>query len=83
MFRRFLSSVLRITLAVAAIFFLLWWFGTRMAGENVSTAAALSEAEIALCAELVADVQKLAGEIGERSLQHYPQLNPAADFVEG
>ncbi len=32
--------------------------------------------------ELVADVQKLAGEIGERNMQRYPQLNAAADFIE-
>ena len=29
-----------------------------------------------------ADVQKLAGEIGERNMWHYPQLNAAADFIE-
>ena len=38
--------------------------------------------EIVLRAELVADVQKLAGEIGERNMQRYPQLNAAADFIE-
>ena len=32
--------------------------------------------------ELMADVQNLAGEIGERNLQRYPQLNAAADFIE-
>ncbi|MEY2498150.1 MAG: hypothetical protein QOD12_1706 [Verrucomicrobiota bacterium] len=55
----------------------------RMPGKNISTAAPLSAVEIALRAELVADVQKLAGEIGERNLQHYPQLSVAADFIEG
>jgi Zn-dependent M28 family amino/carboxypeptidase len=54
-----------------------------MPGRNVSTAAALSETEITLRAELAADVQTLAGEIGERNLPHYPQLNAAADFIEG
>lgn len=54
-----------------------------MPGRNVSTAAPLSAADIALRAELTADVQKLAGEIGERNLQHYAQLNAAADFIEG
>jgi Zn-dependent M28 family amino/carboxypeptidase len=54
-----------------------------MPGRNISTAPTLSEAEIALRAELVADVQTLAGEIGERNLQHYAQLNAAADFIEG
>lgn len=33
--------------------------------------------------ELVADVQTLAGEIGERNLLRYTQLNAAADFIEG
>jgi Zn-dependent M28 family amino/carboxypeptidase len=36
-----------------------------------------------LRAELAADVQTLAGEIGERNLPHYPQLTAAADFIEG
>lgn len=54
-----------------------------MPGRNTSTAAALTEAEIALRAELVADVQALAGEIGERNTTRYVQLNAAVDFVEG
>jgi hypothetical protein len=83
MFRRCLLSGLRITVALGAIFFLLWWITLRMPGKNISSAAPLTEPEIALRAELAADVQKLAGEIGERNLQHYPQLNAAADFIEG
>lgn len=55
----------------------------RMPGRNVSSAATLSAAEIALRAELVADVQMLAGQIGERNMLRYPQLNAAADFIEG
>ena len=38
--------------------------------------------EVTLREELRADVQKLAGEIGERNMRHYPQLNAAADFIE-
>jgi Iap family predicted aminopeptidase len=53
-----------------------------MPGKNVSKAAPLSAGEIALREELRADVQKLAGEIGERNMWHYPQLNAAADFIE-
>lgn len=83
MLRRLLLGGLRIALALGAFFFLLWWLVVRMPGRNISTAAPLSEAEIALRAELVADVQALAGEIGERNLQHYAQLNAAADFIEG
>jgi hypothetical protein len=82
-FRRICLSALRIALAVGAFFFLLWWVGMRMPGKNPSTAAALSPAEIALRTELVADVQRLAGDIGERNIPHYPQLNAAAEFIEG
>jgi len=53
-----------------------------MPGRNISTAAPLSADEIVLRAELAADVQKLAGEIGERNMQRYQQLNAAADFIE-
>jgi hypothetical protein len=80
--RRLSRSALRITLAVLTFFFLLWWFGMRMPGRNITTAASLSADEIVLRAELAADVQKLAGEIGERNMQRYPQLNAAAVFIE-
>ncbi|MFN2540663.1 MAG: M28 family peptidase [Chthoniobacterales bacterium] len=59
-----------------------WWCMIRMPGKNVATAAPLSAEEIALREELRADVQKLAGEIGERNMARYPQLNAAADFIE-
>jgi hypothetical protein len=74
--------MLRIALAVAAVFALLWWFGMRMPGKNVLSAAPLSPEEMALREELRADVQKLAGEIGERNMWYYRQLNAAADFIE-
>ena len=79
---KILLSAMRIAIAVAAILALLWWFGVRMPGKNVSKAAPLSSDEIALREELRTDVQKLAGEIGERNMWHYPQLNAAADFIE-
>ena len=53
-----------------------------MPGRNISKAAELSAEEIVLRAELAADVQKLAGEIGERNMRRYSQLNAAADFIE-
>ena len=81
-FSKVLVSALRITIAVAAILALLWWFGMRMPGKNVSTAGPLSPDEVGLREELRANVQKLAGEIGERNMWHYPQLNAAVDFVE-
>jgi hypothetical protein len=79
---KILFSALRVTIAVAAILALLWWFGMRMPGKNIPTAAPLSPDEVGLREELRATVQKLAGEIGERNLWHYPQLNAAADFIE-
>jgi len=80
--KRVLFSVLRITIAVAVVLALVWWFGVRMPGKNVSKAAPLSPDEVALREELRADVLKLAGEIGERNMWHYTQLNAAADFIE-
>ena len=53
-----------------------------MPGRNISSAATLSATELALRAELKADVEKLAGEIGERNLSRYPQLLRAADLIE-
>src|SRR5438552_12567712 len=82
MLKRILFSALRITIAVAAVLALLWWFGVRMPGKNISNAAPLSSDEVALREELRADVQTLGGEIGERNVWHYPQLNAAADFIE-
>ena len=82
MFRRLLLGSFRGIVAVAAIFFLLWWFGVRMPGKNISSAAPLSVAEIELRDELTADVRVLGEEIGERNMARYPQLNAAADFIE-
>ena len=53
-----------------------------MPGTNVLTASALSPDEIALRDELRAEVQKLAGEIGERNMSRYAQLNAAGEFIE-
>ena len=79
---RIFFSALRILIAVAVVFALLWWFGVRMPGKNLANAASLSSTEIKLRAELIADVQTLAGQIGERNMEHYPQLEAAADFIE-
>jgi hypothetical protein len=80
--KRILFSALRVLIAVVAVVALLWWFGMRVPGKNISKAAPLSPDEIALREELRADVQKLAGEIGERNMWRYAQLNAAADFIE-
>jgi len=81
-FKRILFSALRVVIAGVAVIALLWWFGMRMPGKNISKAAPLSPDEVTLREELRADVQKLAGEIGERNIWHYAQLNTAADFIE-
>jgi hypothetical protein len=75
-------TALRITIVIAAVLVLLWWFGMRMPGKNVSNAGPLSPDEVVLREELRANVQKLAGEIGERNMWHYAALNAAADFIE-
>jgi hypothetical protein len=81
-FKRILFSALRVLIAIAAILALLWWFGIRMPGKNISKVEPLSPDEVILREELHADVQKLAGEIGERNMWRYPQLNAATDFIE-
>ena len=53
-----------------------------MPEKNISNAAPLSSADVELRAELTADVRTLGGEIGERNMARYPQLNVAADFIE-
>ena len=81
-FKRIFFGTVRVVIAVAAVLALLWWFGMRMPGKSIPKAAPLSSDEIALRDELRASVQKLAGEIGERNMWHYGQLNTAADFIE-
>ena len=53
-----------------------------MPGKSVSNAAPLSVDETALRNELRNDVEILAGQIGERNMIHYRQLNAAVDFIE-
>jgi len=81
-FRRVVASVCRIALLLLVIILSVWAFGIRMPGRNTSTAAALNDAERVLRAELVADVQALAGDIGERNTNTPAQLNAAANFIE-
>jgi Zn-dependent M28 family amino/carboxypeptidase len=60
-----------------------WWMMIRMPGKSFrGSAPPLSPAELALRYELVAHVQKLAGEIGERNVQRYDKLLAAADYIE-
>ncbi|HEY2140417.1 MAG TPA: M28 family peptidase [Chthoniobacterales bacterium] len=53
-----------------------------MPGPDISSAAVLNDAEKVLRAELTTDVKTLAGDIGERNLNRYPQLLAAADVIE-
>jgi hypothetical protein len=80
--RRVIGSICRIALALLVIIVFVWAFGIRMPGRNISTAAGLNNAEVALRAELFSDVQALAGDIGERNLNRYPQLVAATDLIE-
>jgi Peptidase family M28 len=55
----------------------------RMPGESFrGKAPPLSADEKKLRDELIAHVQKLGGEIGERNLAYYPQLQAAAQYIE-
>jgi hypothetical protein len=69
-------------LAFAAVGSAGWWIMIRMPGKNLSGSAVLSPEETQLRDELHADVQKLAGEIGERNEFHYAELRAAADHIE-
>jgi hypothetical protein len=80
--RRVLGGAARIVLALLVVFFFVWFFGIRMSGRNTSRAATLNDAEVALRAELAADVKTLAGDIGERNLRRSAQLNATAEFIE-
>ena len=60
-----------------------WLLMIRMPGRSFDgTALALSPDEAILRDELLAHVRKLGGEIGERNLSHYPQLQAAAGYIE-
>ena len=70
-------------LPVVAALFVAWWCMIRMPGNNFQGPAEPPGPEqIALRDELVAHVQKLAGEIGERNEWHYAQLNASVDYIE-
>src|SRR5947199_221677 len=70
MFRRLLLGGLRVTVAVIAVFFFLWWFGVRMPGKSISAAASLSPDEVGLRDELIAGVLALARRFTRRPVQH-------------
>ena len=53
-----------------------------MPEKNPSNVSSLSASDTILRDELKAVVQELSGNIGERNLWRYPQLNAAAEFIE-
>lgn len=60
-----------------------WWLMLRMPGTNHSEAAApLTQREAVLRDSLRRDVEKLAGEIGERNLAHFEALTASANYLE-
>lgn len=69
-----------VLLAVAGI--ASWLFFLKMPGKNISKAARLTPADVTLREELRTNVQMLAGQIGERNMDRYPQLLTAADFID-
>jgi Iap family predicted aminopeptidase len=63
--------------------FAAWWLMVRMPGESYrGQPPPLDDEFLSLRDLLRRHVQKLAGEIGERNLQRYPQLQAAADYIE-
>jgi hypothetical protein len=60
-----------------------WWSMIRMPGQSFRGAPApLTAEELVLREELVASVQKLGGEIGERNVQFHTELTAAAEYIE-
>ena len=77
-FRSFLLLLLATAVVVMA-----WWAMIRMPGKSFTgTRPPLSAEEQALRAELIAHVQKLGGDIGERNVNYYDKLVAAADYIE-
>lgn len=69
-------------LVIGAVAMLGWSMMIGMPGRSFrGTPPPLTADETKLRDELAADVHKLAGEIGERNVQHYAQLRAAADFI--
>ena len=67
---------------VAGVGAVAWFFCLRMPGKTISKSTSLSPSEITLRDELKADVEKLGGEIGERNMIRYAQLDATTQFIE-
>jgi hypothetical protein len=81
--RGFIPWRIALLVALVAVVAIPWWSMIRMPGKSFHGAPPpLTPEEIALRAELVSDVQTLAGNIGERNFQRYQELVAASDFIE-
>jgi hypothetical protein len=80
--RELLLGVLLVVIASTCIIFAFWLLGIRMPGRNPPRASELPASVLDLRNELEQSVRQLAGVIGERNLEHYRQLDAAADFIE-
>jgi hypothetical protein len=70
-------------LGLVALGLAAWLIMIRMPGNSFhKTGPPLSADEVTLRDELIRHVQKLGGEIGERNLAHYPQLQATAAYIE-
>ena len=80
------GAVIRLAvLAAAFLFFCLWAQLTmiKMPGRSFrGKLPALTNGQKQLRDELIRDVEKLAGEIGQRNIWRYENLSAAADFIE-
>jgi Peptidase family M28 len=79
------SILWRIALLVAlvAAAAVAWWLMIRMPGNVFQRPLPpLTPEQIKLRAELISDVQALAGNIGERNFRRYRELIAASDFIE-
>ena len=76
------GRLIALLVVLAAAMSMAWWIMIRMPGKSFAGAPpSLPPDELALQAELVAHVKKLAGEIGERNVQRYDALVAASDYV--
>ncbi|MHC4637479.1 MAG: M28 family peptidase [Planctomycetota bacterium] len=79
------GAIIRLIVLIAflVMFCLLGYFTMiKMPGKSYTgPLPPLTDAQISLRSELVRDVEKLAGEIGERNLLQYKNLTAAADFI--
>jgi len=76
------GALLRVLLLFVLPAMMAWWSMIRMPGRSFrGVPPPLTSAELTLREELRADVQEIAGTIGERNVEHYQELVTAADYL--